>query len=231
MDSSTRINKYIAEHLSIGRRAADELITGGKVRLNGKPPILGARFTPGDELIVNGVKLVQSAQPYRYLLMDKPTGYVCSRRQQGLVPTIYSLVPPEYQHLKAVGRLDKDSSGVILLTNNGDYAHQLTHPSFAKTKRYEVSLDKPLAPLHRQMINDYGIQLPDGASKLQLERQTNNNDHHWLITMREGRNRQIRRTFAALGYTVTALRRTQFGPYSLHDLAGKPFRAIPKPTG
>ncbi|HVI69625.1 MAG TPA: pseudouridine synthase [Magnetospirillaceae bacterium] len=230
IDDPIRVNKFIAQHLHIGRRAADDLINDGKVMLNGSAPSLGARVSPDDVVVVDGTRIHAAATPLTYLLIDKPTGYVCSRRQQGDTPTIYQLLKPEHQHLKAVGRLDKDSSGILLLTNDGDYAHQLTHPSFAKTKRYEVALDRPLAPLHRQMISDHGITLPDGPSKLQLERQHDDNDHAWIVAMHEGRNRQIRRTFAALGYEVTALRRTNFGPFSLHDLGDAKQRIIPKPA-
>ena len=152
--------------------------------------------------------------------MNKPEGYVCSRRQQGDTPTIYSLLPPEYQHLKTVGRLDKNSSGLILLTNNGDLAHKLTHPSFIKVKKYEVTLDKPLEPLHHQMIADIGVDLPDGKSRFALERLRDGDDRNWLVTMHEGRNRQIRRTFGALGYDVVRLYRATFGPFTTYELDG-----------
>ncbi len=228
-DDPIRVNKFIAQHLSIGRRAADDLINSGKVTINGDVPSLGARVTPADNVVVDGTRINNTAATFMYLLIDKPVGYVCSRRQQGDTPTIYQLLKPDHQHLKAVGRLDKDSSGILLLTNDGDYAHQLTHPSFTKAKHYEITLDKPLAPLHRQMISDHGIALPDGPSKLQLERLTDGDDHAWIVAMHEGRNRQIRRTFAALGYEVTALRRTNFGPFSLHDLGGAKQRIIQKP--
>ncbi len=160
--------------------------------------------------------------------MDKPIGYVCSRRQQGDSPTIYSLLPPKYHALKTVGRLDRDSSGLIVLTDDGDLAHRMTHPSFVKTKVYEVELDHPLAPLHQQMISDHGIELPDGNSQFSVTRiepetsgkgkAENGKSIRYEVTMTQGRNRQIRRTFAALGYTVTYLHRTHFGPYSLHDI-------------
>ncbi len=217
-----RLNKFIAQHLNIGRRAADDLISAGKVHINGNVPSLGARVNPGDEVVAGSTRLTFTDAPdFLYILLDKPVGYVCSRRQQGDTPTIYSLLPAKYQHVKPVGRLDKDSSGLLLLTNDGDLAHQLMHPSFIKVKKYEVTLDKPLAPLHRQMVNDHGLILPDGPSKLQLQRLHDGDDTAWQVTMHEGRNRQIRRTFAALGYIVTALRRTDFGNYSLAQLGGK----------
>ncbi|MEK7152847.1 MAG: pseudouridine synthase, partial [Patescibacteria group bacterium] len=143
-----------------------------------------------------------------------PAGYVVSREGQSS-KTIYDLLPAELKHLKPIGRLDKDSSGLLLLTNDGILAHQLTHPRFQKVKVYELALDQPLQPLHRQMIHDIGIQLEDGPSKLILERLQEGNEKRWRVTMREGRNRQIRRTFAALGYRVIRLRRTHFGSYTL----------------
>lgn len=216
-----RLNKYIAQQLSIGRRAVDGLIEDGQVTVNGQPAQLGARVTPDDTIVVAGKTVVwPQSDNFLYLLMNKPEGYVCSRRQQGDTPTIYSLLPPEYQHLKTVGRLDKNSSGLILLTNNGDLAHRLTHPSFVKVKTYEVTLDTPLQPLHHQMIVDHGIQLPDGPSKFQLDRLADDSTQ-WLVTMHEGRNRQIRRTFDALGYSVTRLHRVSFGPFTIGQLVGK----------
>ncbi len=225
-DSLLRLNKFIAQHLNIGRRAADELIATGKVLINNTPATLGDRVRPGDTVHAQGKTITSGAPTFLYVLMNKPEGYVCSRRQQGDALTIYSLLPPAFQHLKTVGRLDKNSSGLILLTNNGDLAHRLTHPSFVKVKQYEVTLDKPLQPLHHQMIADHGITLPDGPSKLQLTRLQNGDNTQWQVAMHEGRNRQIRRTFAALGYGVTRLHRTAFGPFTIEELGGKPLTEI-----
>lgn len=214
--SSIRLNKFLAEKLGISRRAADELIERGRVVINGKTAALGARVHETDLLSVDDKPLTGERQTdFIYLQLNKPIGYVSSRRKQGDNETIYALLPQQYHHLKPVGRLDKDSSGLILLTNDGDFAHQMTHPKFYKNKKYEVVLDKPLAPLHRQMINDHGIQLEDGSSRLTLERVDEGNDNDWLVVMHEGRNRQIRRTFSALGYGVARLHRTHFGPYAL----------------
>lgn len=222
---SERLNKYIALHAGLSRRAADELIEAGKVAVNGVPAQLGGRVAATDTVQIDGTPLDHIHQK-TYLLFHKPIGYVCSRRQQGDAPTIYSLLPEKYHALKPVGRLDKDSSGIILLTNDGDFAHHMTHPSFHKQKTYEVTLASDLEPLHQQMISDHGIQLDDGASKLHLERLSDASRTDWRITMHEGRNRQIRRTFAALGYSVTTLHRTQFGKYALGDIAVGKFEAV-----
>jgi len=241
-----RINKYLAHVAGYSRREADRLIEQGRVSIAGHTLEIGARVQPGDIVAIDN-KPVQSMTTYSYVLFHKPVGYVCSRRAQGDAPTIYELLPKQYQPLKTVGRLDKDSSGLILLTDDGDFAHRMTHPKFHKTKVYEVELDYPLEPLHQQMINDYGIALEDGNSRFSISRMepeagvrsqeirdhnisdrshnqatanldsylTAPDSHRYEVTMQEGRNRQIRRTFAALGYTVTRLHRITFGPYSL----------------
>lgn len=211
-----RLNKYLAFHLGVSRREADNLIAGGKITVNDKLAALGARIYETDTVKLGG-KPVSKRNELSYIMMNKPVGYVSSRKQQGDSPTVYSLLPKEYRHLKSVGRLDRDSSGLLLFSDDGDFTHRMTHPSFIKTKIYLVTLDSPLEPLHQQMIADFGVSLEDGKSQLGLER-LNDERTYWQVTMHEGRNRQIRRTFAALGYTVIGLHRTHFGNYSLGDL-------------
>ncbi len=220
-NDSTKLNKYLALHLGISRREADEAIEKGQVTVNGDLAQLGGRVSTGDEVKHRG-KLVQDSTQHVLLALNKPTGYVCTRKQQGDNPTVYSLLPAKYHGLKLVGRLDKDSSGIILLTNDGQLSYQMTHPKFHKTKIYEVHLDGELEPLHQQMINDFGVQLEDGVSKIGLSRLSDDNRRDWQITMSEGRNRQIRRTFAALGYQTKKLHRTHFGQYSLDSVDLKP---------
>lgn len=217
-----RLNKHLALQLGISRREADNLIEEGSVTINGTTATLGARFSDSDNIAVNG-KDIKNDTAYEYIVLHKPVGYVCSRRQQGDTPTIYELLPRKYHHLKPVGRLDRESSGIILLSNDGNFAFTMTHPKFAKTKIYNLRLEDELAPLHQQMINDHGIQLEDGSSTLQLERMNDTDRKSWIVTMKEGRNRQIRRTFGALGYTVAKLHRTNFGNYSLGDIKAGEF--------
>lgn len=220
--SSIRLNKFIAHHAGLSRREADEAIEQGRVKINQAIASLGAQVSPSDIVTIDN-QTITPLHNYTYVLLNKPVGYVCSRRQQGDAPTIYSLLPETYQKLKTVGRLDRDSSGLIILTDDGDLAHRMTHPRFVKTKVYEVELDHPLTPLHMQMISDHGIQLEDGVSQFIVSRR---NPTGYSVTMTEGRNRQIRRTFTALGYTVTKLHRTQFGPYSIADIDNKKYREI-----
>lgn len=220
-----RLNKHLALSLGISRREADNFISKQVVKINGQTATLGARFSEGDTITVDN-KVVAAKTAYQYIALNKPVGYVCSRKKQDEHPTIYELLPPQYHNLKPVGRLDRDSSGIILLSNDGDFAFQMTHPSFIKTKVYNARLDKALEPLHQQMISDIGITLNDGVSKLQLERMNENDRKNWTITMHEGRNRQIRRTFGSLGYTVIRLHRTNFGNYSLDDIRPGKFKIV-----
>jgi len=212
-----RLNKYLAAGSSLSRRKADEAIAMGQVTINGQPAKQGQDVQTGDIVRLDG-HLIKPLASIITIMLNKPRGYVVSRDGQGS-KTIYDLLPPEYQQLNPVGRLDKDSSGLLLLTNDGQLANELTHPSHQKVKVYEVTLDKPLQPLHRQMISDHGLMLEDGLSKLQLERRAEGDDKSWIVMMHEGRNRQIRRTFAALGYDIQKLHRTQFGTYQLDSLA------------
>ncbi len=234
-----RLNKFIAHTTGLSRREADSLIESGRIRVNNAAVQLGAQVNHSDVVLYDGKVLAHEAH-YQYQLLNKPPQYVCSRKIQGETPTIYSLLPANLRHLKPVGRLDKDSSGLILLTDDGDFAHRMTHPKFAKTKIYDVTLDHTLEPLHMQIISDYGVALDDGVSQFQVSRVEPDrrgksytaipNKHSpsnasvrshssptYEVRMSEGRNRQIRRTFAALGYTVTRLHRISFGPYRLTD--------------
>jgi 23S rRNA pseudouridine2605 synthase len=211
-----RLNKYIALSTGLSRRAADDAVYRNRVLVNGLMPSAGQQVSTTDHVTLDRNTITPPVSTMT-IMLNKPAGYVCSRDGQGS-QTVYDLLPPELHILKPVGRLDKDSSGLLLMTNDGVLAQELTHPKYQKTKVYEISLDKALAPLHRQMISDHGISLEDGTSKLQLERRRDGDDAQWLVTMHEGRNRQIRRTFEALGYKVTGLQRTRFGKYHLGNL-------------
>jgi 23S rRNA pseudouridine2605 synthase len=223
--TNLRLNKHLALQLGVSRREADNLIAASRVTINGDTAVLGARMQAGDIVTIDD-KPIKSDTAFVYLAFNKPTGYVCSRRQQGDTPTIYSILPEEYHTLKPVGRLDRESSGIILLTNDGDFAFQMTHPKFAKTKLYNVELSHDLEPLHQQMISDYGIELEDGTSSFGLERLNDKDRKNWIVTMKEGRNRQIRRTFGSLGYSVEKLHRTNFGNYALGDIKPGKFEIV-----
>ena len=223
-----RLNKFLALQLGISRRQADELIEKGQISINGKTAQLGERFKEGDKIKLGERIISKTREEKKYVIFNKPRGYVCSRKKQGENETIYAILPKEFSALKPVGRLDKDSSGILLLTNDGDFAFQMTHPKFRKVKEYLVSLNEPLQPIHQQMIADFGINLPDGKSQLGLER-LDDSRKNWKVIMSEGRNRQIRRTFLAIGYEVEELHRTVFGSYILpKDLNFGDFRKVEK---
>lgn len=213
-----RINKYIAAATGLSRRAADQVVAEGRITINDQPAKIGANATETDVVCLNG-KQLHLPTAAQTILMNKPVGYVCSRNGQGS-RTIYDLLPTTLSHLKPVGRLDKDSSGILLLTNDGNFSHRLEHPGFQKEKRYNATLNKPLHPADQAAI-EKGIKLIDGVSKLGLT--IGQDAQHWQISMHEGRNRQIRRTFEAQCYTVTELERTQFGPYTLEQIGNRRF--------
>lgn len=212
-----RLNRYIASSSLLSRRSADQAICDGRVQVNNQQATPTTVVNDNDRVTLDGKVLIPSTQKIT-ILLNKPIGYVVSKDGQGS-RTIYDLIPHNLRNLNPVGRLDKYSSGLLLLTNDGQLAQQLTHPSYGKSKVYLVTLDKPLAPLHQQMIADIGIQLHDGPSRLIIDK-LNDSGTKLQITMSEGRNRQIRRTFEALDYKVSSLHRISFGSYQLpHTLA------------
>ena len=221
-----RLNKYLAHSFGISRREADHAIEQGRARVNGRTVQLGKIIQPArDTVTLDNDTADVKPKRYTYLLLNKPVGYVCSRKQQGDAPTIYTLLPRQHHHLKVAGQLDKDSCGLVLLTDDGDTIFKLTHPKFAKEKVYHVGLNKPLKLSDKKKI-EAGIELDDGVSTLKIQVIKSKMPNMYKITMTEGRNRQIRRTFKALGYTVTHLERTGFGRYRLSQLQDKPYLHI-----
>lgn len=216
-----RINQYLAQATGISRRKADELINQKQVTINGKPASLGSTIKPDDIVSLEGKTL--TLQQYTTIMLNKPIGYVCSRNGQNN-PTIYDLLPKALHYLKPVGRLDKDSSGLLILTNNGNLHHELTHPSSEKIKKYSATLESPLKNSDLLAL-EKGVLLNDGISRLHLDR-IGKSKKEWDISISEGRNRQIRRTFGALGYTITKLHRHKFGPYVLGKLTNGNYKQI-----
>jgi 23S rRNA pseudouridine2605 synthase len=218
-----RLNKYVALASGLSRRAADSAISEGRVDINGQNARLGQIVGEEDKVSLDG-NLLSTPEQKTAILFNKPAGYVCSRAGQG-DPTIYELLPDNYQRLKPAGRLDKDSHGLVLLTDDGELIQELIHPSKIKNKIYALTLDRSLQNQDYRAINDDGIELEDGISKLALDK-INESDKRWQVTMHEGRNRQIRRTFGKLGYSVIDLERLAIGPYELGDLGSGKYRNI-----
>jgi pseudouridine synthase len=183
------------------------------VRITENPGSLGQDVAEGAEVRLDG-EVITIPDSLTYIIYNKPVGLVVSRRHQGEASTIYDKLPPEFERLRPVGRLDRDSSGLLVLTDDGDYAHEQTHPSFEKTKRYEIKLNTPLSHDDANHLRQ-GVSLDDGPSRLGLE---TTGGSFVVVTISEGRNRQIRRSFEALDYSVIALHRTDFGSLSLGAL-------------
>lgn len=234
-----RINRYIALATGISRRAADKLVQGSKVFINGLPAQLSDHATSVDKVFVDKKQIFLPDEPTT-IIFNKPAGYVCSRDGQGS-KTVYDLLPEEYKSLKPVGRLDKDSSGLLLMTDDGNLAHELTHPKFIKDKVYLVHLAHPLKGADFDVITKKGADIGDKTpSKFRLEVKDDahlagekhsihdscfaEDNKDWIVTIHEGRNRQIRRTFSALGYTVRTLHRITFGDYNLRSLESGQFK-------
>lgn len=207
-----RINKFVARATGLSRRAVDQAIQEGRIVINHRVAGLGDEVAADDQVTFDNRPVTIGGSTI--VMLNKPVGYVCSRAGQGS-RTVYELLPAQYHHLKPVGRLDKDSSGLLLLTDDGDLANRLAHPRYAKTKVYEVTLDRPLAAADQAQL-ERGVSVDDYVSHLELSEALG--PGHWRVTLAQGRNRQIRRTFEALGYAVKTLNRISFGPYELADL-------------
>ena len=218
-----RINKFISQALPTSRRKAEEFITRGQIKLNEKIAILTDRVGEFDRVYLNDQELKLSTTEDFVIILNKPLGYVCTHSAQGWDPTIFELLPAEFGNLKIAGRLDKDTTGLVLLTNNGDFAHSVTHPKFGKNKVYTAKLKFALNERELSLIQTEGVDIGDDRlSKFLIEKLP---DSSYKLTLREGRNRQIRRTFKALGNEVTSLHRLSLGEYELGELgSGKWFK-------
>lgn len=209
-----RLNQFLARTSGLSRRAADFAISQGRVLVNDVEPQIGQSVTERDGVRLDGDELTLPQQ-FTYIRFHKPVGVITSHRQQGKTPTVYSLLPESFDRLHTVGRLDRDSSGLLILTDDGDFAHSQTHPSFVKDKVYEVTLSRSLSHDERRLL-ERGVKLEDGPSRLTF---LSHRDDRAVVKLTEGRNRQIRRTFAAVGHEVIVLHRTKFGGLELGDLA------------
>lgn len=202
-----RINKYIAQSGIVSRRKADELITSGRVKVNGKVvTMLGFEIRTKDKVYVDD-KLIH-APKYDYYRFYKPTGCITTSDDEKGRKTIYDYLPKELHHLKPVGRLDKDSSGLIILTNDGDLIYELTHPSIKVSKVYKVAIDSKITYEELETLAK-GVEIEKGKIAYCDSEILEQNSKSTLleITLYQGLNRQIRRMFEYLGYKVVSLKR------------------------
>jgi 23S rRNA pseudouridine2605 synthase len=222
-----RLQKFLAEAGVASRRASEDLILAGRVQVNGRVVReLGARVEAGrDQVTVDG----KAARPRRklYVALNKPRSCVCSRKDERGRATVYDLLPREWSSLFTVGRLDYDSEGLIFLTNDGEFSLHLTHPRYGVRKTYLVTVEgRVSADAARQVcrgVVDDGERLRaqavrvhhSGASGSLIE-----------VELTEGRNREVRRMFGALGLPVKRLKRTQIGKIKLGELGTGRWRTL-----
>jgi 23S rRNA pseudouridine2605 synthase len=214
-----RLNKFLA-HAGLGsRRHCDDLILAGRVMIDGVAcRELGSRVDPEKQAVSVDGKPVKAEQ-HVYWLVNKPTGYLCTNHDPSGRPRVLDLVPHVGERVYTVGRLDEDSEGLLLLTNDGDLAHKLMHPRFGVRKTYLVQVaGKPSRDDIQKLLT--GIWLSDGhvkASKVRVLK--SQGESAWLeIVLTEGKNREIRRMLAKLEHKVMRLKRTAIGPIKLDRL-------------
>ncbi len=214
-----RVNKYLATSGICSRRAADQLIIDGQVKINGRICKPGDDVNPGsDSVSVNG-KLVKIVNKFDYYIMNKPKGYVCTVKDDKDRKTVIDLLPPNMKRLFPVGRLDYDTEGLLILTNDGDLTFKLTHPKNEVPKTYLVKTEKPVSneDLSKLSAGVYidGVKTKKCNIKLIENGKTYSKLH---ITITEGRNRQVRKMFEAVKNNVDFLKRIKIGDLTLTGL-------------
>lgn len=224
--SGTRLNKYIASSGLCSRRKADELIEAGKVMINGKKITeLGYLVQPKDKVFVDK-KLIHPIK-HEYYKFYKPAGYITTSDDEKGRKTIYDILPENLQHLKPVGRLDKDSTGLLIMTNDGDLINELTHPSVKVPKVYIVSINGRIHPHELEQLAN-GVEIEKGKTAYAdisvLE--CDNERTMMQVTLYQGLNRQIRKMFEYVGYEVKSLKRIQHATISIIGLKRGEFKPI-----
>ncbi len=214
MNTGTRLNKYLASCAVGSRRKCDELIQAGRVEVNGSPCVnMGTRITAGDHVRVDGKRMVP--RDPLIVAFHKPRGYVCTREDELGRETIYALLPESLRALHHVGRLDRDSEGLLILTNDGDLSQQLMHPSKSVEKEYLVTSNQAFENAHLDQFLE-GVFTTEGKLKAKaIERLS---PRRLSVVLDHGAKRQIRVMFESLGYQVTKLLRVRVGGLWLGDL-------------
>ena len=214
-----RIQKVLADQTDLSRRAAEKLIAEGRVKVNGHPVGLGDKMDPNvDKVSIDGksVRIVRKRQ-YVYIMLHKPRGFLTTRSDEHGRKTVMDLVQGVDAHLRPVGRLDKDSEGLLLMTDDGAFINLLTHPSGGVGKLYRVMVH-PRATEEQVIQMSSGVVLDDGVKTQPcvIHVVTDEPERTVMeITLYEGRNRQIRRMCAAVGLEVVRLKRSAEGPVKL----------------
>jgi len=213
---SEKLAKFMARCGVASRRVCEQYIRARWVEVDGEiVSTPETRIVPDQQKVVVRGKLITPPDTFRYILLNKPTGIICTckpSREKG--KTILDLVTVS-ERVFPVGRLDKNTSGLILLTNDGELAQRLTHPSFGKEKEYLITTKSPLGEDDLEKLRK-GVQLEDGLSRFTSVQKLGENS--LKVVMTEGRNRQIRRTLKALRIPIKNLHRTRFGDLTLSEL-------------
>jgi 23S rRNA pseudouridine2605 synthase len=215
-----RLNAYLARAGVASRRGADELIKAGRVRVNGEPGQLNTFVGSGDTVELDGRPL--AAQRLAYVLLHKPAGVVTTARDPHGRPTVVDLVRHEAR-VVPVGRLDADTTGSLLLTNDGPLAHRLAHPRYGVEKAYEVEVDGDPSEETLRRLAD-GVELDDGPTAPARARRLG--PGRIELVLHEGRKHQVKRMCAAVGHTVRALHRTRYAGLGVDGLAPGAWREL-----
>ncbi len=225
-----RINRYLARCGIGSRRSVEQLIRDGRISVNGEK--IG-KFTilinPDTDTVEYDNRELRPIQKKYYLILNKPKGYITSKKDTRGRPIVMDLIPEEYKRagIFPIGRLDRDTEGILLLTNDGEMAYKLTHPKFGIQKKYLVTLDRPLDKKAKSKI-ERGIILYGEKTKPALVSYVDESGRTVTITLSEGKKRQIRMTFKSFGYRVIHLQRFAYGPLSLSGLDSGSIRALRK---
>ncbi len=227
-DSSIRLNKYIANAGICSRREADNYITDGRIKVNGKiVKELGFKINKTDLVTVDNKK-TELRRKFVYILLNKPRGYITTTKDPQDRKTVMELISTATMHrVYPIGRLDRNSSGLLILTNDGDLANDLMHPSKNIKKLYAVTLDKALTKDDFVKIVTEGVNLEDGLATVDELAYTDPKDLKKVgVNIHSGKNRIIRRMFEAMGYTVEKLDRVMFGILTKKDIPSGKWRYL-----
>lgn len=221
-----RINKFLAQCGVAGRRACDKLVSEGRVTVNGKTADLGMDVTEGDSVSVDDKTV--SVKKNEYYILHKPKGYISTVSDDKGRKTVMDILGSGVGRVYPVGRLDYDSEGLLILTTDGELAQHLTHPSNEVPKTYTVKVEGRLTESDLNPIRS-GIEIEGGYVTKKCRAhiiETNKEFTRVELTLREGKNREIRKMFAAIGREVTLLKRTKVGELSLRGLERGAFRKL-----
>jgi 23S rRNA pseudouridine2605 synthase len=231
VDTTMRLQKFLSQAGVCSRRTAEEWMAAGRIKVNGAVCTeLGAKVDPEKDRVEVDGKQIKLRESFIYILMNKPPGYITSMEDPEGRPVVTDLIPANMPRLWPVGRLDWNSEGLLLLTNDGALTHLLTHPEHHVTKRYAVKVQGTLekdSPALEKLREGLDIGEGEVTQPAFIELVGHTDKNTWLeVTIVEGRNRQIRRMFEAVDSAVMKLRRLSIGPLTIDGLSSGSFRSL-----